>query len=178
MADSAPDAIQKLHELVKDIKVAMMTTRRPDGRLVSRPMATQEEPAPGADFWFVTVRDSDKVTDVAFDPNVNLAFYKDRTTEWVSVSGTALLSDDRALIHRLYRDDWKAWFGNEGDPRHGTPDDPRMLLIGVRAASAHFMALDKPQPVVLFEMLKARLTGEPAEVAETRTLSGSQVRRR
>jgi hypothetical protein len=98
----------------------------------------------------VTLRDSDKVTDVAFDPHVNLAFYKDRTTEWVSISGTAVLTDDRALIHRLYREDWKTWFGNEGDPRHGTPDDPRMLLIGVRADSAHFMTLDKPQPVVLF----------------------------
>ena len=178
MADETQDPIEQLQTLVKDIKVAMMTTRRPDGRLVSRPMATQEEPAPGADFWFVTVRDSDKVSDIQSDPNVNLAFYKDRTREWVSVAGTAVLTDDRALIHRLYRDDWKTWFGQEGDPRHGTPDDPRMLLIGVRAVSAQFMTLDKPQPMVLFEMLKARLTGEPAEVAEVRTVSGSQLRSR
>lgn len=178
MADETQDPIEQLQTLVKDIKVAMMTTRRPDGRLVSRPMATQEEPAPGADFWFVTVRDSDKVSDIQSDPNVNLAFYKDRTREWVSVAGTAVLTDDRALIHRLYRDDWKTWFGQEGDPRHGTPDDPRMLLIGVRAGSAQFMTLDKPQPMVLFEMLKARLTGEPAEVAEVRTVSGSQLRSR
>ena len=178
MADDTRDPIDQLQALVKDIKVAMMTTRRPDGRLVSRPMATQEEPAPGADFWFVTVRDSDKVSDIQSDPNVNLAFYKDRTREWVSVAGTAVLTDDRALMHRLYRDDWKTWFGNEGDPRHGTPDDPRMMLIGVRAGSAQFMTLDKPQPVVLFEMLKARLTGEPAEVAEVRTVSGSQLRGR
>ncbi len=178
MADETQDPIEQLQTLVKDIKVAMMTTRRPDGRLVSRPMATQEEPAPGADFWFVTVRDSDKVSDIQSDPNVNLAFYKDRTREWVSVAGTAVLTDDRALVHRLYRDDWKTWFGQEGDPRHGTPDDPRMMLIGVRAASAQFMTLDKPQPVVLFEMLKARLTGEPAEFAEVQTVSGSQLRSR
>jgi general stress protein 26 len=177
MADKAEDSIQELKALVKDIHIAMMTTRRPDGRLVSRPMAMQEE-APGADFWFVTLRDSDKVTDVAFDPNVNLAFYKDRTTEWVSVSGKGVLTDDRGLVHRLYRDDWKTWFGQEGDPRHGTPDDPRMLLIGVRADSAHFMTLGKPQPVVLLEMLKARLTGEAAEVAETRTVTGSKMRGR
>ncbi len=178
MADETQDPIEQLQTLVKEIKVAMMTTRRPDGLLVSRPMATQEEPAPGADFWFVTVRDSDKVRDIRSDPNVNLAFYKDRTREWVSVAGTADLTDDRALIHRLFRDDWKTWFGSEGDPRHGTPDDPRMLLIGVRAESAHFMTLEKPQPVVLFEMLKARLTGEPAEVAETQTVTGAQLRRR
>jgi general stress protein 26 len=177
MADRAEDPIQELKALVKDIQVAMVTTRRPDGRLVSRPMATQEE-APGADFWFVTLRDADKVTDVAFDPNINLAFYKDRTTEWVSVSGKGVLTDDRARIHRLYRKDWRTWFGHGDDPRHGTPDDPRMLLIGVRADSAHFMTLGKPQPVVLFEMLKARLTGDPAEVAETQAVTGSQMRGR
>jgi general stress protein 26 len=60
VAEKREDAIRKLHELVEDIQVAMMTTRRPDGRLVSRPMAAQEESAPGADFWFVTARNSDK----------------------------------------------------------------------------------------------------------------------
>lgn len=174
---TANEPIRKLHELVDEIKVAMMTTRRPDGRLVSRPMAKQEEEAPGADFWFVTARDSDKVSELQSDPNLNLGFYKDRTREWVSVSGTAVLTDDRATIHRLYRDDWKTWFGQEGDPRHGTADDPRILLIGVQAQSAHFMTVDKPQAVVLFELLKGRLTGEPVDIAETHEVTGSQIRR-
>ena len=103
MADETQDPIEQLQTLVKDIKVAMMTTRRPDGRLVSRPMATQEEPAPGADFWFVTVRDSDKVSDIQSDPNVNLAFYKDRTREWVSVAGTAATRSGRRRSTRSPR---------------------------------------------------------------------------
>lgn len=179
MADETQDeAVRKLLALVKEIKVAMMTTRRPDGRLVSRPMAKQEEEAPGADFWFVTARDSDKVSELQADPNVNLAFYKDRTTEWVSVAGTATLTDDPALLHRLYRDDWKTWFGQEGDPRHGTPDDPRMMLIGIRAESAQFMTVDKPQAVVLFELLKGRVTSEPVDIAETQEVAGSRIRNR
>ena len=164
--------------MVRDIKAALMTTRRPDGHLVTRPMALQEKSAPGADFWFVTARDSDKVSELQADPNVNLAFYKDRTTEWVSVSGAAVLTDDPALLHRLYRDDWKTWFGQEGDPRHGTPDDPRMMLIGVRAESAQFMTVDKPQAVVLFELLKGRITGEPVDIAETHEVAGSRLRNR
>jgi len=40
------------------------------------------------------------------------------------------------------------------------------------------MTLGKAQPVVLFEMLKARLTGDPAEVAETQAVTGSQMRGR
>jgi general stress protein 26 len=96
----AKNAVGKLHELVKDIEVAMMTTRRPDGHLVSRPMAIQKD-APGADFWFVTSRDSEKLDELRNDPHLNLGFYKDRTREYVSVSGTAVLTDDRARIRRL-----------------------------------------------------------------------------
>jgi general stress protein 26 len=171
------DPVEKLHELVKDIKVAMMTTRRPDGRLVSRPMATQEESAPGADFWFVTDRDGEKVKELQFDPNLNLGFYKDRTREWISVSGTAVLTDDRALIHRLYRPDWKIWFADQGGAQDGSPDDPRLLLIGVRAHSAHFMTVDRPQPVVLFEVLKGYVTGEAPDLGETHEVSGARMRR-
>jgi general stress protein 26 len=38
----------------------MFTTRRPDGRLVSRPMATQKRD-PIADLWFVTAVESHKI---------------------------------------------------------------------------------------------------------------------
>ena len=160
------EAVEKLRALVKDIKTAMMTTRRPDGHLVSRAMALQEKTAPGADFWFVTERDSDKLDELRFDPHLNLGFYKDRTREWVSVAGTAVLTDDRALIHQLYMPDWKAWFDDDGTPGAGTADDPRLFLIGVKAHSAHFMTVDKPQPVVLFEMAKGWLTGEMPDVGE------------
>ena len=30
----------------------------------------------------------------------------------------------------LYATDWKVWFPVEGDPRHGTPDDPRLASSG------------------------------------------------
>jgi hypothetical protein len=39
-------------------------------------------------------------------------------------------------------------------PRHGTPDDPRFVLIGVEIHAASFLDLDRPQPVVLFEVVK------------------------
>jgi general stress protein 26 len=169
------DRVKKLRELVKDVEVAMMTTRRPDGDLVSRPMAVQAE-APGADFWFVTARETGKTDELELDPHVNLAFYKDGSREWVSVAGTAHLTDDRQLIQRLYRPDWRAWFGDEGGDRDGTADDPRLLLIGVTAREAHFLALDKPKPVVLFEVAKGAVTGRRPDVGRTETVTGSELR--
>ena len=166
--------VEELRKLIEDIEIAMMTTRRPDGHLVSRPMAIQKE-APGADFWFVTARDTDKVLELTQDPHVNLGFYKDRTREFVSVSGTAVLTDDRDLIRRLWAPDWKMWFEDQGGAFDGSADDPRLLLIGVTAASAHFLSVNKPQAVVLFEVLKGMVTGSKPDIGEVKEVSGSEI---
>jgi general stress protein 26 len=168
--------VDELRKLVKDIEVAMMTTRREDGHLVSRPMAIQTD-APGADFWFVTAKDTDKVLELTQDPHVNLGFYKDRTREFVSVSGTAVLTDDRDLIRQLYAPDWKAWFEDQGGAFDGSPNDPRFLLIGVDAVSAHFLSIDKPQAVVLFELLKGTITGSKPDIGEVQEVSGGEIRK-
>jgi general stress protein 26 len=172
----AEKRVGQLKKLIEDIEIAMMTTRRADGQLVSRPMAIQKE-APGADFWFVTARDGDKVLELTQDPHVNLAFYKDRTREFVSVSGTAVLTDDRAIIRKLWAPDWKAWFEDQGGAFDGSADDPRLLLIGVTAASAHFLSVDKPQPVVVFEILKGMVTGSKPDIGEVREVPGSEIRK-
>jgi general stress protein 26 len=163
------DRLNRLYELIEDIEVAMLTTRRRDGSLVSRPMATQRR-ADGAHFWFVAASDSPKVREIALDPNVNLAYYKDRTREWVSVSGTARISRDRERIRELYEPSWKVWFGNRGGYEDGGPEDPRMVLIAVDAHSAHFMTVEKPAPVLLFETLKSKVTGERVELGAAKAV--------
>ena len=160
-----PSEMQKLREQIEESKVAMMTTRRADGHLVSRAMANQKA-APGADLWFVTSAETHKLDELARDPHVNLAYYKEGSREWISISGLATVSHDRATIETLYAKDWKVWFGEEGDPRHGTAADPRIVLIGVEIHSAVFLEVDKPRPVILFELVKGMVTGERAEMGE------------
>ena len=157
--------MDKLFEQIDRIEIAMMTTRRPDGHLESRAMATQKRVA-GADLWFVSSAGTTKLRDIEFDRHINLAYYKDRTREWISVSGVARTSNDRAKIHELYQPDWGIWFPNEGDPRHGTKDDPRMVLIGVEVHAAVYLEVTKPQPVVLYEMAKGWLTGTDPKIGE------------
>jgi len=159
------DELKNLYDLIDDLEIAMMTTRRPDGQLVSRAMANQKR-APGADLWFVTSDDTHKVEELEEEPNVNLAYYKDRTREWISVSGVATISRDRKIIEQLYAPDWKAWFAAGGDPRAGTPEDPRIVLIGVDVVSATYFEVDKPQPVVLYELVKAWVKSEPPDIGE------------
>lgn len=164
--------LDKFYSLIDEIKVAMMTTRRTDGHLESRAMANQKR-ADGADLWFVTAEHSAKLRDIENDPHVNLAYFNEGSYEWVSASGIARLSRDRATIRELYEPGWKAWFGQEGDPRHGTPDDPRMVLIGVDVHAAVFLEVNQPKPVVLFELAKGWLTGERAEPGETHELNAA-----
>jgi len=72
--------LEKFYGLIEDIEIAMMTTRRPDGHLCSRPMANQKR-AGGADLWFVTSEGSAKLSQLAQDPHLNLAYYRESNTE-------------------------------------------------------------------------------------------------
>ena len=167
---SSNDKIGELYELIEGIEIAMFTTRRDDGHLVSRPMATQAR-AEGADLWFVTDTTTEKLDELANDAHVNVSYYKDKSREFVSVSGTARVVQDRAKIRELWRPDWKAWFGGSGE-KSGTPEDPRIALIGVDADSAVFLKIDKPRPVVLFEVARAIATGKTPELGEVKHVSG------
>ena len=162
--------LEKFYAEIESIDTAMMTTRRSDGHLRARAMANQKRAA-GADLWFVCKEGTAKLDDIAHDPHINLSYYRDGNREWVSVSGTAVISHDRAKIKELYAPDWKMWFDEEGDPRHGTPDDPRMVLIGVTVHAAEFLEINKPRPVLVFELVKGWLTGTEPELGEMHTLT-------
>jgi general stress protein 26 len=168
--------LDDLYKLIDGIETAMVTTRRADGHLVSRAMATQRRTA-GADLWFMTNAESEKFEEIARDPHVNVSYYRDRTREWVSVSGRAILSKDRDLIDALYQPDWKMWLGDTGDgKRDGGPHDPRIALILVEADSVTYSKQDRPTPLVLFQMVKGLVTGEPPKVADLRELNRDELR--
>jgi general stress protein 26 len=167
--------LDDLYTLIDGIEVAQFTTRRPDGHLVSRPMQVQRRTA-GADLWFMTNGESHKLEELVTDPHVNCAFYKDRTREWVSVSGTAVLSKDKRLIHDLYQPDWRAWLGDEGGQRDGGPDDPRITLVLIDAHSVTYSKKDRPAPVQLFEVAKGIVTGSTPKMSDVRSLGEAELR--
>lgn len=167
--------LDDLYKLIDGIEVAMFTTRRADGHLVSRPMATQER-VTGVDLWFVTDISSHKLDDLATDPHVNLAYYHVKSREWVSVSGIATMTRDRAMIEELYKPDWKMWFGDEGGDRDGSASDPRLALIMVEAQSVEYLIVTQPKPVVLFELVKGMVTGSPPKLGDQRSLSDRELK--
>ena len=174
MSDSRVD---DLYDLIDGIEVAMLTTRRPDGQLVSRAMQTQRRTA-GADLWFVTSIESQKFEELAFDPHVNVSYYRDRTREWVSVSGKAILSRDRDLIRGLYKPDWNIWFRADrpDDKKAGTADDPRIALILVEARAVTYFKRDRALPLVLFDLARAMVGGKPPDIGDEREVTADELR--
>lgn len=167
--------LDELHELIGEIETAMLTTRRSDGMLVTRPMATQQR-GPLGDLWFVTSIETHKVEEIRANPQVCVGYYDDGTKEWVSVSGRATISQDRAKIHELYEPDWKAWFGDEGGERDGGPDDPRLALIVVDAEAVHYMKAKHGKARTLFEIARGMATGSQPDIGREEHLSGRELR--
>jgi general stress protein 26 len=154
--------IARLAELIKDVEIAMLTTVSADGRLVSHPLGTQQVAFDG-DLWFATAADSHKVSEIAANPRVNVAYAsKDRNT-YVSVSGIASIVDDRAKIEELWSPPMKIFFP-EGK------DDPRLRLIKVSVESAEYW--DGPGTWLgkALNFLMAGASGNPSVMADNDTL--------
>lgn len=143
----------KVRTLIKDSKVAMLTTIDPQGRIVSQPMATQDV-EPDSDLWFIAERSSDKVTNIRQDPRVNVSCSS--SDSWVSVAGTAEVVDDTAKLKELWDTFTDAWM-------EGGPENPENILIRVSADTAEYWDSPGSKVTQVANLLKAAVTGERYE---------------
>lgn len=151
--DDRQDNIKKLHDLIKDIRFAMLTTVEDDGTLRSRPMATQEFEFDG-DLWFFTSADAAKVKEAQHDRHVNVSYSDPHNQKYVSVSGKAELVSDRAKIEELWNPLFKAWFPDG-------LDDPNLALLKVNVDKAEYWDSPSSKVVRLLGFAKALATGKP-----------------
>lgn len=155
------EEIEKLGELIKDIDFAMLTTVSEDGRLLSRPMSTQQVGFDG-DLWFITSEDTGKVSDIRREARVNLSYAKPEKQRFVSVSGTAVLVNDRAKLDELWSPFYKAYF-----PKG--KDDPALSLLKVRVEQAEYWdSLGLIPTVIRFAQAMA---GKEVEIGENEKLT-------
>lgn len=123
------EPVEKLWSLIEDIGVCMLTTRD-GGILRSRPMVADVNKGTH-EFRFITSLSSHKTDELAANPDVNIAFSDPDDDEYVSVSGQASLTQDRALIEELWNPYAEAWF-------KGGKDDPDIGVIRVVASKAEY----------------------------------------
>lgn len=120
----------EFYDMAGKLKIAMLTTQRPDVGMVSRSMAVAKRSGP--DFLFLANNHSRKFEDLNANKQVQVTFQNSTgNQDWASVSGTATtVSNNDPRIGELWNKSTKAWFGDLGDGKHdGSADDPRMSLI-------------------------------------------------
>jgi general stress protein 26 len=128
MTTTHDDQLATVAEIMKDTRIAVLTYVGPGGSLVSTPMGMQDFEHPGT-IWFLTERDTDKVRAIEADPRVNVSCHSD--SGWVSLSGTATVSEDRAKLREL-------WDASAGAFMSGGPEDASNVLLEVDGATAEF----------------------------------------
>ncbi len=157
---TAPPAhdLSKLVELVKDIRVAMMTTHSPDGgKLHSRPMYTHKIDAAKFDgtLWFMTDIDSPKIEELVRHHDILLNYAAPDKNRYVVVSGQASVEKNPDVAKELWNIHAKGWWP-------GGPDDPKLALIRVTITEAEYW--DGPGATMYFyRLFKAVVKGDRVE---------------
>ena len=157
-SDDAPGATelsdeekrQHLKELMSQFDTAMLVTRTSDGSLRSRPLSIAGHRPDGGIIFAIGI-DSPKVHELEADAHVCVVMQDKR--RFVSLSGTAHLVTDRALIAEFWSEAWKVWF-----PKG--KDDPSLCLLVVEPTEAGYWdGTGLAGLRYLFEAAKAYVTG-------------------
>jgi general stress protein 26 len=113
----AQGQLDELLQLLADFDAAMLVTLDAAGRLHARPMGLQlQEKLSDCDLWLITADDpptSRGPDELAQPDDINLCCLRTRDRAYVSIWARARVERDPALARRLWRDDWKIWFGDE-----------------------------------------------------------------
>ncbi|MCP9630533.1 pyridoxamine 5'-phosphate oxidase family protein [Rhodopseudomonas palustris] len=151
---------QHAWDLMKKITFAMLATR--DGEKIrSRPMAAYVRPEEGQ-IYFLTDARRHKDEEIARDHHVNLGFADASSQKYVSVSGYAAISNDRAKIKELFGTAAKAWWDN--------PEDPNIRVLKVTPEEAEYW--DSPGTIVSYvKMAVAAATGGRPDLGENRKVA-------
>lgn len=166
MKNQAPDNtdLHKLGELIKDIEVAMLTTRTNDGSLVSRPLQTLKLDSNG-ELIFFTAAKSHKVADLTDDAGANLAYAHPGEHRYVSVRGRARMDRNDDTINELWSPAQKIFFP-EGR------NDPNLMVLRIRVRDAAYWEAADNFIARAFDFARGMLDDDPADLGEQGHLDG------
>ncbi len=157
-----PEIREKLWSMMKDTRIAMLTTDE-GGRLRARPMAASQRGFDGT-LWFFTRISSHKVQEVSADSQVGVTYADPGQQNYVSLSGVAALVTDKASIAAHWSEPVRIWFPQG-------MDDPDIGLLKVTIDSAEYWDAPTSSMVMAYGYVKALLTGEPPHPGENRRVT-------
>lgn len=195
-----PQKVEELADFISEVKFGMLTTHQSEGEyLASRCMALagkvsdlspQRAPSNpevqltrantislqengGVDLIFHTNLFSGKTMDLTTHPKeVNMSFLDSTTGAWASISGTATVIGDPAVVQKYYSPTLKAWLGDMGDGVHdGGPTDPRIGVIKLESKLATHVVARKGMLGRAVDTVKGAVKGDVPSINSIRELS-------
>lgn len=128
--------LEQISEKMRDIDIAVLTTRTAGGALAGRPMSNNRNVEYDGDSFFFTMEDTGTVKDVRGDPNVSLSYAAKSgmlhmKPFYITLTGTAELIKDKAAFEDHWTKDVELWF------KDGI-DTPGLTLVKVTAERLHY----------------------------------------
>jgi len=154
---SGERAVEKMRELAERSRTCFFCTtpsKSPATRaaFASRPMSVQRVDERGA-LLFLAPIDGDLVQDVRTSPQVQLLFQASAHADFLTLEGSADVSQDRGLIHEIWEPICKVWFT-------GGPDDPRIAVLRVQAERGQYWETKHGRAVALAKMIVGAALGK------------------
>jgi general stress protein 26 len=144
------DARQKLWDMIQGIKVAMLTSQD-GGHLRSRPMVAAQKDFQGELFFF-TRASAHKVDEVGGQAQVGVSYADADHQNYVSLSGSAAVVRDPAVVHAHWSEAMRTWF-----PKG--KDDPEIAILKVSIEQAEYWDAPSSTMVYIYGYAKALATG-------------------
>lgn len=158
--DNTASDVQRVWDLMKKIGFAMLVTRDGD-KLRARPMSAYLKREENA-IYFLTDARRHKDEEIARDPHVNLSFADTGSQKYVSLTGTAAISNDRARIKQLFSTPAKAWWDSA--------EDPNIRILKITPDDAEFW--DSPGAIISYvKMAVAAASGRRPDLGDNRKVA-------
>ena len=149
-------------EMIGKQRIAMLTTEE-EGRLVSRPMGSLARPEDGK-IYFVSHKGAGVLGEIGGGTSVNLAYANPSKNEYLSIAGTAEVSQDREKLRELWSMWTEAWLP-EG------PDGEDVVLITVTPGEAKLWDSTRSDAVYVAKVLAAVARQSPPNAGKVEEIS-------
>ncbi|WP_449437147.1 pyridoxamine 5'-phosphate oxidase family protein [Pedobacter steynii] len=147
------DAVEKIRVLIAESDTCFFCTLPETGPSMGiRPMSIQEVEENG-DLWLVSANDSHTNQEINIAPKVKLYFKGSKHSDFLYLTGTATIHDDKVKIKELWKPLMKTWF-TEGE------NDPRISLIKVSPSNGYYWDTKNGNLVAGFKMLIGAAIGK------------------
>ncbi|MES2751881.1 MAG: pyridoxamine 5'-phosphate oxidase family protein [Pseudomonadota bacterium] len=160
MTSKTSNDTDRVWDLARKISIAMLASwdgSKPHSRPMNAHIAKDENA-----FYFLADKRHHKDDDIRKFPEVCLAFADSSDHKYVSITGTASVSNDRAKITELFTPWAKAWWDS--------PDDPNLCLLKVIPTHAEYW--DTPGKVIsTVKMAVAAVTGNRPDIGENKKVA-------